>query len=180
MKATRRASVLPLLAVTVFVAASAGAVLAYARGKEASVSSDDPTYRLFHLLDNSYGGKLANFCLVADTYADPSQTGVMLQHVLQVDYDKSLFFGRFRIYVRGVSQLTPAQLKEYTPEQPYGFGSDLAKFEKIAPGPFGMPGDVYFRATADGPLAPAPITEEAKKEYEFFLTRYIQPALEKK
>ena len=46
----------------------------------------------------------------------------MLQHVLQVDYDRDRFFGRFRIHVRGVSQLTPAQLKEYTPGQIYGFG----------------------------------------------------------
>jgi hypothetical protein len=153
--------------------------LAPARLRRDSVSPDDPTYRLFQLLDSVHGGRLTSFCVVADTYSNPAQGGQVFQRVLQVDYDKSRFFGRFRIYVRGVSQLTPGQLKEYTPEQIYGFGSPVEKFEKINPGPFGEAGDVCVRATANGVLASVPITDDARREYEFFLTRYIAPALEK-
>ena len=170
---------LPLAIAVVVVACSANPALSYARQKGESVNPDDPTYQLFQLLDNSYGGKLTNFCLIADTYADPTHPGQMLQHVLQVDYDKDRFFGRFRIYVRGVSQLTPAQLKEYTPGQIYGFGSDVAKFEKINPGPLGETGDLYFRATVDGALASAPITEDVTREYDLLLTQYVLPALDR-
>jgi hypothetical protein len=162
------------------VALSASAALTDAKEKKDPVSPNDPTYQLFRLLDDSYGGKLTNFCLVADTYADPSKAGVMLQHVLRVEYDKNRFFGRLRIYVRGVSQLTSGQTKEYTPDQIYGFGSDVEKFEKVNSGPFGQTGDVYFRATADLPLTPVPITDEARKEYEFLLTHFVHPALERK
>jgi len=180
MKETRRTAGLRPLAITVvLVACSAGAAPTYARRKAASLSPDDPTYQLFQRLNDSYGGKLTDFCLIADTYADPAHPGQRLQHVLQVDYGKDRFFGRFRIYVRGVSQLTPAQLKEYTPEQIYGFGSDVAKFEKINPGPLGQTGDLYFRVTAGGALAPAPITSEADQQYETLLTRYVLPALDK-
>jgi hypothetical protein len=177
METTRTAKVGRLSVVAFFAVWSAVGVLAYAKDKRGSVSPDDPTYRLFQLLDNSYGGKLTDFCLLADTYADPSQPGQMLQHVLQVDYDNNRFYGRFRIYVRGVSQVTPAQLKEYTPQQISGFGSDVEKFEKIDPGPFGETGDVYFSAAGSGTLSPAQITDQAKREYEFFLTRYVLPAL---
>jgi hypothetical protein len=179
MDTRRTARVLQLFVIAVFVGCSAGVVLTYAKDK-GSVSPDDPTYQLFRLLDNSYAGKLTDFCLLADTYPDPMRPGQTLQHVLQVDYDKGRFFGRLRIYVRGVSQLTPAQLKEYTPEQIYGFGSDVEKFEKINPGPFGQEGDVYVRAVGDSRRAAVPITDDARKEYEFFLTQYILPVLVKK
>jgi len=165
--------------IAVIAMSLASAALAYAKAKKDSASPDDPTYQMYQLLDNSYGGELTDFCLLADTYTNPAQGGQVFEHVLQVDYDKSRFFGRFRIYVRGVSQLTPGQLKAYTPEQIYSFGSDVEKFEKISPGPFGEAGDVYVRATTSGLLAPVPITDEARKEYEFFLARYIVPALEK-
>jgi hypothetical protein len=151
----------------------------YARGKKEGVSPDDPTYRLFQLLDDSYSGKLTDFYLVADVYGDPNQPGQMLQHVLLVNYDKSRFFGRLSIHVRGVSQLTPEQLKDYTPAQIYNFGSDVEEFEKIDPGPFDENGDLYFRATDNRPLTPVAITDEARNEYETLLTRYILPALEK-
>ncbi len=179
METIRIATLPRLLGVAVLVACSACAELTYARDNKRGVSTDDPTYRLFRLLDNSNGGKLSDFCIVADTYSDARQPGQMLQHVLRIDYDKNRFFGRFRIYVRGVSQLTPGELKEYTPEQIYGFGSDIEKFEKIDPGPFGETGDVYFRAAPNSPLTPAPVTDDAKREYEFFLTQYVLPALEK-
>jgi hypothetical protein len=158
---------------------SSAVALAHAKEKANPASPDDPTARLFQFLDTSYGGKLTDFCVVANTYTNPSQPDQMLQHVLQVNYNKTRFFGRFRISVRGVSQLTPAQLKEYTPDQIYGFGSDVAKFEKINPGPFGEAGDLYFRANAQGALAPAPITGDAIAQYDSFLTQYIVPALQK-
>jgi hypothetical protein len=167
-----------LMVVVIAISVATGA-LASAKEKKDSESPGDPTYQLFQLLDNSYAGKLTDFCVVADTYTNPAQGSQVFVHILQVDYDKSRFFGRFRIYVRGVSQLSPDQLKAYTPEQIYGFGSDVEKFEKISPGPFGEAGDVYFCATASGSLVPAPITDEVRKEYEFFLARYIVPALEK-
>jgi hypothetical protein len=173
------AKALRLLAVAILVTLST--VFAYPKQhKDHEENKDDLTNQLFQLLDNSYGGKLANFCLVADVYTDPSQPGLPLQHVLQVDYDKTRYWGRLRIYVRSVSQLSPEQLKEYTPEQLYGFGSDDAKFEKINAGPFGETGDAYFRTSAAGPLAAVPITDEAKQQYEFFLTQQILPALQRK
>jgi hypothetical protein len=180
METTKTASLGRVSLVVFFVASSAGGALVYSNGKKGAVSPDDPTYRLFQLLDNSYVGKLTDFCVLADTYADPNHPAQMLQHVLQVDYDKNRFFGRFRIYVRGVSQLTPAQLKEYTPPQIYGFGSDVEKFEKIDPGPLGEVGDVYCRTAGNGTLNPVTITDDANREYELLLTQYVLPALEKK
>jgi hypothetical protein len=166
--------------IVVFLAMGVGtAAFAHAKPKQNSVSPDDPTYRLFQLLDNAHGGRLTGFYVVADTYTNPAQGGQVFQHVLQVDYDQSRFFGRFRIYVRGVSALTPRQLNQYTPQQIYGFGSAVERFDKINPGPLGEPGDVCIRATASGTLAEVPITDGARREYELFLTRYILPALEK-
>jgi hypothetical protein len=166
-------------AIGLLMMSSAVFALAHAKRKANPASPDDPTARVFQLLDDSYSGKLRNFCLLAGTYSNPGQPDQVLEHVLQVNYDKTRFFGRFRISVRGVSQLTPAQLKEYTPDQIYGFGSDVAKFEKINPGPFGEAGDLYFRANAQGALAQAPITGDAIAHYDSFLTQYIVPALQK-
>jgi hypothetical protein len=179
MNTRRASSVARLSVIGLLVVWSVSAALASAKGKENLPGPEDATARLFQLLDNSYGGKLADFCVIANTYANPSQPGQTLQYVLQVNYDKSRFYGRFSISVRGVSQLTPGQLAEYTPEQIYSFGSDVAKFEKINPGPFGEAGDLYFQANANGALAPAPVTDDVKMEYDLFLTRYIVPALEK-
>lgn len=168
------------LAVAVLIACNASPGSTSARGKGVSVNPNDPTYQLFRLLDDSYGSRLTGLCVIADTYPDSAHPGQMLQHVLWVDYDKDRFFGRFWIYVRGVSQLTPGQQREYTPGEIYGFGSDLARFEKIKPGPLGRAGDLYFHATSDGALAPAPITEDVTREYELFLTQYVLPALAKR
>lgn len=175
----KKAASMRLCALGLCAACSAGLALAHAREKAHSARADDPTVRLFQLLDNSYGGKLADFCVLAGTYSNPGQPSQTLRYVLQVNYDKSRFFGRFRISVRGVSQLTPEQLKEYTPEQIYGFGSDVAKFEKIDPGPFGGTGDLYFRANAVGALAPAPVTADAIRQYDLFVSQYVLPALAK-
>jgi hypothetical protein len=154
---------------------------AWAKKKRESVSPDDPTYKIYQLLNKSYGGKLTDYYLLADLYADPQNASNQLQRVIRVDYDKGRFFGRFRIYVRSVGKLTPAQLKTYNTKQIYDFGeSDEAEFEKIDPGPLGGTGDLFMKATSDGPLAPATITDEARQEYDTLITRYLLPALKKK
>lgn len=153
---------------------------AWARRKHHAVSPDDPTYMVYQLLNDSYGGKLSNYYLLANVYTDPQNPKNQLQHVIRVDYNKSRFFGRFRIDVRSVGKLTPAQLKTYNIKQIYQFGqSDEAAFEKINPGPLGGTGDLYLKATSDGPLAPAPITDQARQEYDMLITKYILPALKK-
>jgi len=136
---------------------------------------------VYQLLDNSYGGNLTDYYLLADLYADPQNPSNQLQHVIRVDYDKGRFFGRFRIYVRSVGKLSPAQLNTYNIEQIYDFGeSDEAEFEKINPGPLGGTGDLFMTATSNGPLASAPITDQAREEYDMLLTQYLLPALKKK
>ena len=152
-----------------------------AKEKIPAVSPDDLTLRLFQLLDGSYGGKLSEFYLMGDIYKDPKIPDKELQHVFKAEYEKGRAFGRFRLYVRSLDELTAGQLKDYTPKQIYEFGEqDVEKFTKTEPGPFGKTGDLYFRATPDGPLATAPITDEARKEYETYVAQWLLPALEKK
>ncbi len=154
---------------------------AWARRKKQAVNPDGPTYMLYQLLDDSYGGKLNDFYLLTNVYADPQDPKSQLQHVIRVDYDKDRYFGRFRIYVRSVGKLTPAQRKTYNVKQIYQFGeADDAEYEKIDPGPLGGTGDLYLKATSNGPLAPAPITDQVRQQYEMLITRYILPALKKK
>lgn len=154
---------------------------AWARRKKPAVSPDDPTYMLYQLLDDSYGGKLNDFYLLTNVYADPQDPTTQLQHVIRVDYDKGRYFGRLRIYVRSVGKLTPAQLKTYNVKQIYQFGiADGAEYEKIDPGPLGGTGDLYLKSTGGGPLASAPITDQVRQEYETLITQYIMPALKKK
>jgi hypothetical protein len=152
-----------------------------AKEKPPEVSPDDLTLRLFHLLDTSYGGKLAEFYLVGDVYTDPKTPGKELQHIFKADYNKDSVFGRLRLYVRSVDKLTPSQLKDYTPKEIYDFAEvDMEKFTKTDPGPFGKTGDLYFQASVNGPLATVPITDEARKEYESYVGQWLIPALEKK
>ena len=152
-----------------------------AKEKPPVISPDDLTLRLFQLLDSSYGGKLSEFYLIGDVYKDPKIPEKELQHVLKAEYEKDRTFGRFRLYVRSVDKLTPGQLKDYTPKQVYEFGElDVEKFTKTDPGPFGRTGDLYFQASENGPLATVPITDEARKKYETYITQYLLPALEKK
>ena len=155
---------------------------AWARKKKSSsVNPDDPTYRVYQLLNDSYGGKLTDFYLLADTYVDPQNPANQLQRVIRVDYDKDRYFGRFRIYVRSVGKLTEEQLKTYDTKQIYDFGeSNEAEFEKIDPGPLGGTGDLYMTATTTGSLAPASVTDQARQEYDALITKYLLPALEKK
>jgi len=152
-----------------------------AKEKPPVVSPDDVTLRLFQLLDSSYSGKLADFYVIGDVYKDPKVPDKELQHVFKVEYEKDRAFGRLRIYVRSVDKLTPGQLKDYTPARVYEFAElDVEKFTKTDPGPFGRTGDLYFQASENGPLATVPITDEARKEYEAYITQWIFPALQKK
>jgi hypothetical protein len=155
--------------------------LGFAKEKAPVISPDDLTLRLFQLLDTSYGGKLSDFYVIGDVYKDPATPDKELQHVFKAEYEKNRSFGRFRLYVRSVDKLEPGQLKDYTPKQVYEFAeSDMEKFTKTDPGPFGKTGDIYFRALADGPLATAPVTDGVQKEYETYITQWLLPALEKK
>jgi hypothetical protein len=179
----RRQVMLPALAALGMVAAglSMGLVVHLeAKEKIPPVGPDDPTYRLYQLLDNSYAGKIDQY-LIADTVKDPQNPDLQHQHILRVEYDKGRAFGKLRIYVRTVDKLTPEQLKTYTPKQIYDYAEDDSeKFSKTDPGQLGRLGDIYFRASEGRPLASAPITEELRKEYDTFLTQYILPGLEKK
>jgi hypothetical protein len=155
--------------------------LHFAKEKIPTVSPDDLTLRLFQLLDSSYGGKLSEFYFIGDIYNDPKMPDKELQHVFKAEYDKGKAFGKFRLSVRSLDKLTEGQLKDYNPKQIYEFGdTDVERFSKTDPGPFGKPGDLYFLAMPDGPLATAPITDEARKKYETYITQWLLPALGKK
>jgi hypothetical protein len=153
-----------------------------AKDKTPPVSSDDPTLRLFDLLDSKFGGKLDNYYLLADTFADPKNPEQADQHVMRIEYNKENAFGKFRIYMRSVDKLTPAQLKTYSPKDIYTFAeTDSEKFTKTSPGSFGRPGDVYFLPTSPGgPLGSSSITDKVQALYNHYVTQYILPALEKK
>jgi hypothetical protein len=171
------------VAVVLLLAFGGGSLgLLSAKDKSSQISADDPTLRLYSLLDSKFNGKLEDFCVLADVVNDPSTPGQPQQRVLRMDYDKDRGFGKLNIHVRTVAQLTPDQLKTYTPKQIYDFGeNDSAKFTKTDPGSFGRPGDVYFATPSDGAaLASAPAKAEVQTQYETYVTQYLMPALEKK
>jgi hypothetical protein len=177
--------VLPIISgalLTILLCGGGRVALLGAKDKVPGVSSDDPTFRLYNLLDSKLGGKLEDFRLLGDTINDPQNPGQVQQHVLRVDYDKGRGFGKLRIVVRTVAQLTPEQLKAYTINEIYDFGeSDSEKFTKTDPGSFGRQGDVYFQPTTPGgALGSAPVTDAVQARYERYVTQYILPALEKK
>jgi hypothetical protein len=153
-----------------------------AKEKAPQVGPDDPTVRRYNHLDSKYNGKMGDLYVLADVFNDPKNPGQAQQHVLRVDYGKDRGFGKLNIHVRTVAQLTPEQLKTYSPKQIYEFGeTDGAKFTKTDPGTFGRAGDVYFQPPTDGAaLATAPATPEVQAQYERFVTQYLLPALEKK
>ena len=168
-----------LLALLVLGGKSANVV--FAKQKAEAVNPDDPTLRLFKLLNNSYGGKLEDFYVLADIYSDPKKPGQEMQRVLLMEYDKSRAFGKLKISVRSVGKLAPDQLKTYTPKIVFDFGeTDVEKFVKTEPGPLGRMGDLYLRSTEDRPLATSPATDEARKAYDHLITDYLLPALQKK
>ena len=159
--------------------------LASARERNSQFDPNDVTARLFQLLDDSHDGKLADFYVLADLYKDKdkdsSTPNEELQHVLRVDYDKERNFGKLSLHVRTLTKLAPDQLKTYTPKQIYDFGDeDTEKFVKSDAGELGRRGDMYLRATANRPPADTPISDEVRKAYEFYLTQYVIPALQKK
>jgi hypothetical protein len=148
------------------------------RAKDKAVDPNDPTLRLYDLLNTTRDGKMPDFFVLADVY---SEQGKDFQHVLRAEYDKSRAFGKLRIYVRSVAKLAPEQLQSYTAKQVYDFGeTDLEKFVKTDPGEFGKQGDIYLRGDAESPLATAPITDATRKSYETLVAQYLLPALEKK
>jgi hypothetical protein len=153
-----------------------------AKEKTPAVGADDPTLRLYNLLDSKYNGKLEDYCVLADTVNDPKNPGQTQQHVLRVDYSKDRAFGKLLLYVRTVGQLSPEQLKSYSPKQIYDYAeSDSAKFTKTDPGSFGRQGDIYFEpASEGGPMKTAPVTPEVAAQYDRYVTQYLLPALEKK
>jgi hypothetical protein len=158
---------------------NAGRLGAKERGQQ--VDPNDPTVRLYKILDSKYKGKLDDFFVLADIFNDPKNPGQPQQHVLGVDYNKDRGFGKLSLHVRVVGQVTPEQSKAYTAKQIFDFGeSDSAKFTKTDPGTFGKPGDVYFQPTADGgAMRTASVTSEVEALYERFVTEYLLPALEK-
>jgi hypothetical protein len=148
------------------------------RAKEKAIDPNDPTLRLYSLLDTTREGKMPDLFLLADTY---SEQGKEFQRVLRAEYDKNRAFGKLRIYVRSVAKMAPEQLQSYTAKQVYDFGeTDLEKFVKTDPGEFGKQGDIYLRGDAESPLTTAPITDETRKSYETLVVQYLLPALQKK
>ena len=149
-------------------------------GKE-TISENDPTYRLFQLLDTTRAGKLTDFFVIADLYKNPQNPQEEFQRVVRVEYDKNHAFGRLLLYVRSVAKMDSVQMSTYTPKQIYEFAeSDMEKYTKTDPGPFGGKGDLYFHVTDTGVLTTAPITGEVQRTYDTLLTQYILPALGKK
>ncbi len=152
-----------------------------AKDKTPPVDPNDATLRLYQLLDNSRGGKLTGFFVVADVYKDPSSPDEELQHVLRIEYDKDRGFAKLNLYVRSVGKIGPEQLKMYTPKELYDFGiADQEKYMKTEPGSFGRAGDNYLRAEGDRPLSSAPVTDDVRKAYDFFVAQHLLPALQKK
>ena len=151
------------------------------KDKTPAATTNDPTYRLFQLLDSARGGKLADFYVIADLYRNPQNPQEEFQRVLRVVYNKDHAFGRLTLSLRSVAKMDPAQMSTYTPKQIYEFAeSDMEKYTKTDPGPFGGKGDLYFHVTDIGALAMVPITEEVQRTYDTLLTQYILPALGKK
>jgi len=152
-----------------------------AKEKASQIGPNDPTVRLYALLDSKYNGKVDDFYMLADMFNDPKNPGQQ-QHVIHIDYSKNRAFGKLSIHVRTVGQLTPEQLKAYDSKQIYDFAeTDTAKFTKTDPGSFGKPGDVYFEPSSEGgPMGTVPITPEVQAQYEHYVTQYLLPALEKK
>ncbi len=153
-----------------------------AKDKTPPVGPDDPTLRLYNLLDSKYNGKLEDYYVLADTVNDPKNPGQTQQHVLRIDYSKDRAFGKLLVYVRTVAQLSPEQLKSYSPKQIYDYAeTESAKYTKTDPGSFARQGDVYFEpASEGGPMKTTPPTPEAEAEYDRLVSQHILPALEKK
>lgn len=155
--------------------------LSLSKEKNQPPGPDDLTVRLYQLLDQSYGGKLADFYVIADVFKNPKGGDQDLQRIFMVEYDKSKAFGKFTLHVRTVDKLTGEQLKNYTAKQIFEFAeTDVERFSKTDPGSFGRVGDLYLLAAENAPLATAPVTQDVRKEYATYVGEWILPALEKK
>jgi len=152
------------------------------KDKTSPTNPNDPTFRLFGLLDSKFNGKLEDFCVLADLVNDPKNPGQQVQRVIRIEYNKDKGFGKLSLHLRTVAALTPEQLKAYSPKQTYDFAEvDVAKYTKSEAGSFGRPGDVYFEASSEGgPLVTAAVTPEVQSQYELLVNQYVLPALEKK
>ena len=179
---TRTLSILPGAVLTILALGGGNALRLVAKDKNSQVNANDPTVRLYSLLDSKYNGKLDDLILLADVFDDPKIPGQPQQHVIRVDYGKERAFGKLNIHVRTVAQPTSEQLKAYNPKQIWDYAeTDTAKFTKTDPGTFGRTGDVYFElAPEGGSLATAPVTPQVQAEYERLVNQYLLPALEKK
>lgn len=152
------------------------------RLRSGSVSANDPTARLFDVLNASDGGKLTDFYVLGDVYSDPSNPSQQYQRVLKVDYNKDYYFGRLSIHARSVAKMTPEQMAIYTPAQIYSFGGrDGQVFDKTNPGPFGSEtGDTYLApGPNNGPLRTLAIDDSVTQEYNMLVSQYILPAIQK-
>jgi hypothetical protein len=166
---------------TLSAAGMAGKEKGPGKDKTLAVTENDPTYRLFQLLDTTRGGKLADFYVIAGLYKNPQNPQEEFQWVVRVVYGKDLAFGRLTLHLRSVAKMSPAQMSTYSPKEIYEFAeSDVEKYAKTDPGPFGGKGDLYFHTTDSGPLRTVPITGEVQQTYEMLLTQYILPALGRK
>ncbi len=96
-----------------------GAGLLEAKEKTPQLSPNDPTVRLYSLLDSKYNGKLEDFCLLADVVSDPKNPGQSEQHVLRIEYNKDRAFGKL-YYVTD-----PALACERLARGAYGLGAFL-------------------------------------------------------
>ncbi len=178
---TRMFSMISGALLTILVLGGADAARVVAKEKNPQVGPNDPTVRLYNVLDSKYNGNLADYCVLAGVVDDPKNPGQKQQNVLRIVYRKDRAFGKLLIYVRSVGQLSPAQLKTYNPKQIYDFAeTDSEKFTKTDPGPFGKPGDVYFQLAPDGgALTPVNVTPDVQARYDRLVTDYLLPSLEK-
>ena len=77
-----------------------------AREKSSPTDPNDPTHRLFTLLDDKFNGKIEGFYMLADLVPDPKNAGQQLQRVIEIDYGKDRAFGKLNLHVRTVAPLT--------------------------------------------------------------------------
>src|SRR5579864_6237096 len=142
MRSRKRKLVVVSSAVLMLLVFGAGADRMGAKDRTSPTNPNDPTFRLFSLLDSKYNGKVDDFCMLADLINDPKNPGQQLQRVIRIEYNKDKGFGKLSLHVRTVAQLTPEQLKAYSPKQTYDFAeTDIAKYTKSDAGSFGRQGD---------------------------------------
>ena len=112
-----------------------------AKDKAPQVSPNDPTVRLYNLLDSKYNGKLDDFYVLADVFNDPKNPGQHNSTFSASITARTGHLGNFNIHVRTVAQLTPEQLKTYTPKQIFDFAeTDSGEVHQDRSGPLWQAG----------------------------------------